>query len=41
MRKEKFPSVPESALSQSISPEAYAALGSEMFDINAPSDDSA
>ena len=41
MRKEKFQPISESALSQSISPEAYAALGREMFDVNAPSDDSA
>ena len=41
MRKQNFPNVPEDALSRSISPEEYAALGDEMFDANAAGNDDA
>ena len=41
MRKNQFAPIPADALSQKISPEDYAALGDEMFDANAPAQDSA
>lgn len=40
-RKIKFAPLSEDALSRSISPDEYALLGDEMFDVNAPSDDNA
>ena len=41
MRKEKFAPVSPDALSRTISPEDYAALGDDLFDANAPAPDSA
>lgn len=41
MRKEKFAPVSAEALSQRISPEDYAALDGDMFDVNAPASDDA
>lgn len=41
MRKEKFAPVSQDALSQRISPEDYAALDGDMFDVNAPASDDA
>ena len=38
-RKIKFAPLSEDALSRKISPEDYAALGDEMFDMNTPADD--
>lgn len=41
MRKEKFAPVSADAMSQRISPEDYAALDGDMFDVNAPASDDA
>lgn len=38
--KGKFAPIPEDALSKTIGQEEYAALGPEMFDVNAPAEDS-
>ncbi len=38
-KKNRFAPLPESALSQTISAEAYAALDADMFDMNAPAED--
>ena len=40
-KKKRFAPLPQEALSNTISPEEYAALGPEMFDMNAVEDDSA
>ncbi len=40
-KKKKFAPLPQEALSNTISPEEYASLGPEMFDMNAAHDDGA